>query len=58
MDKHSLQLKQPKQSHIHPIKSYYANSFLPLWIIVLQCSKDVLIVERVFLLVTDLMKRR
>ena len=58
IEKHSLQLRQHLPSHIHPIESYHANSFLPLWIIGLQCNKDVSIVERVFLLVTDLMKRR
>ena len=28
MEKHSLQLRQPLQRDIQPIKDYYANSFL------------------------------
>ena len=36
----------------------YTESFLPLWIRVLQCSTDVAIVVEAFLLVSHLMKRK
>ena len=57
-EKHSLQLKQLKQTHMHQIKIYYTKSFLPLWMRVLQCSIDVLIVVGGFLLESHLMKWR